>query len=227
VDPPSVLARRGPPAAQLVLAYGASAAVLLVGIGFLLPHLVEIDAWFAVGVQAADGWPPIPPDTPRYYGLLVPALARAIRPLVTPEATTGAGPAEHLALAAATPLACRVVVALGSAGVAPATLAIAARFLPRGAAWTTGAGTRSCWSPTGAARSRRSTSTARSRPALPAGAPRALRHAQLGAGYVRGWPAGADGAFPFVGQIAGVVVDDRALDAAEVARLYAERPSSR
>jgi hypothetical protein len=55
--------------------------------------------------------------------------------------------------------------------------------------------------------------------------PGALTHAQIGAGYARSWPQGVEEAFPFLGEIADVAVEDRALDAADVARLCTAPPS--
>lgn len=122
-----------PPPSELLLAYTLALGLRLLGIGYLLPHLVEADAWFAVRLQTLDG-DVSEASTPQFYGTLIPELARAVRPCLA-WMTAGAGLEGQLAAAASTPLACRVVVAFLSATIAPATLAIASRFLPRRSAW--------------------------------------------------------------------------------------------
>jgi hypothetical protein len=110
------------------------AALRLVGIGYLLPEVMNRDGMVVLRqVEILRGGPPTPEEDPWHWGFYPHVMAR-IAALLPAETSQPAGPVpleEHLALASAPWIRLRVVSALLSLLAVPATYLLGRRFLDR------------------------------------------------------------------------------------------------
>lgn len=124
-------------AAALALLLVLGAGLRLVGIGYLLPEVMNRDGMVVVRqVEILRGGPATPETDPWHYGFYPHVMAR-IATLVPAETSRPSGPAsleEHLALASAPWIRLRIVSALLSLLAVPATYLLGRRFLDRGGA---------------------------------------------------------------------------------------------
>jgi hypothetical protein len=113
------------------------AALRLVGIGYLLPEVINRDGMvLRKQVEILRGGPATPESHPWYYGFYPHVMAR-IAVLVPEETSKPDGPvdlARHLELASAPWVRLRIVSALLSLLAIPATYLLGRRFLDRGGA---------------------------------------------------------------------------------------------
>jgi hypothetical protein len=123
--------------AALALLVALGAALRLVGIGYLLPEVMNRDGMVLHRqVEILRGGPATPENDPWHYGFY-PHLTARIAALLPEERSKPEGPtdlARHLELASAPWIRLRVVSALLSLLAIPATYLLGRRFLERGPA---------------------------------------------------------------------------------------------